>query len=305
MPKLKDLTGQRFGKLVVLKRDLSKKGVYWICKCDCGEIISTRSDTLTRQKYPKTSCGCDLFQRNSKAHLIDETGQVYGYLTVIKRVSSDKAAARWLCKCKCGNVTEVSGALLRDGKVQSCGCKLYESKNGIDETGKRYGKLTVIKQAPRRENNSHIYWICKCDCGNTVEVQGTYLRNGVVGHCGCEISAGEAKINQLLLDNNIKFKRQITFSDLLGDKGTKLRYDFGVFDQQDNLQYLIEYDGLQHFEINCFQHTAEDLNKIQKYDQLKNTYCQNHNIPLIRIKYTNFKDLTINDLKLNTTKYLI
>lgn len=54
MGQLIDLTGQRFGKLTVLKRDYSKKGgTYWICQCDCGNIISTRKDTLTRTKNSK------------------------------------------------------------------------------------------------------------------------------------------------------------------------------------------------------------------------------------------------------------
>lgn len=304
MAKLNNLVGIRFGKLVVLERDTSKKGVYWICQCDCGKIISTRSDTLTRDKHPKTSCGCDLFQRNSEAHVVDETGNRHGYLTVIKRIPSDRPAARWLCQCDCGNLTEVDGCNLRNGTVQSCGCKLYESKNGIDETGKKYGKLTVLEQAPRRNNNTHIYWKCKCECGNIIEVQGTYLRKGSARHCGCEISAGESKITYLLAEHNIKFKKQITFPDLLGDNNTRLRYDFGIFNETDELQYIIEFDGKQHFEPNCFYNTIEDLTKIKRYDQIKNSYCQQHNIPLIRIKYTNFLNLTINDLIPNTTKYL-
>ena len=41
MGKLIDLTGQRFGSLVVLERDLSnKKNAKWLCQCDCGEIVS-------------------------------------------------------------------------------------------------------------------------------------------------------------------------------------------------------------------------------------------------------------------------
>ena len=306
MAKLKDLTGKYFGKLFVLGRDTSKKkGVYWLCRCDCGNVISTRSDTLTREKHPKISCGCDLFQRNSEAHLIDETGHRYGYLTVLRRVQSCRAAARWLCQCDCGNLTEVDGCHLRNGSVQSCGCKLYESKNGIDEIGKVYGKLTVLEQAPRRQNNTHIFWKCKCECGNIVEVQGSYLRSGSARHCGCEISAGESKINHLLTENNIKFKRQITFPDLLGDNGTRLRYDFGVFNNNNELQYIIEYDGKQHFEPNCFYSTIEDLEKIKRYDELKDIYCQKHNIPLIRIKYTSFLTLTIADLLLDTTQYLV
>ena len=60
--KLIDLTGQKFGKLTVLNRDINtqKTGTYWFCKCDCGNIVSLRKDVLTRKNKPQKSCGCDL-----------------------------------------------------------------------------------------------------------------------------------------------------------------------------------------------------------------------------------------------------
>lgn len=56
MPKFVDLTGNRYGKLVVLERgkDINKR-VYWKCECDCGNITSVRGDTLGRNA---NSCGC-------------------------------------------------------------------------------------------------------------------------------------------------------------------------------------------------------------------------------------------------------
>ncbi len=64
MGKLLNLVNQRFGRLTVLERDFDTKGkagVYWKCQCDCGNIISTRRDTLT--KGSKTNCGCDLAEK--------------------------------------------------------------------------------------------------------------------------------------------------------------------------------------------------------------------------------------------------
>lgn len=294
----------RFGKLVVLERDTSKKGTYWICKCDCGNVISTRTDTLTRTNSKKC-CGCSLKQRNSEAHLKNEVGNVYNYLTVIKRVESDTSAAKWLCQCKCGKFTEVTGFHLRNGTVQSCGCKRLEGNNGFDESNKRYGKLTVLNRAPNRENNSHRFWLCKCDCGNEVEVQGTYLRKGISTNCGCEVSAGEQKIHKLLTEFNISFIRQYTFPDLLGKNKKRLRYDFGIINENKEILYLIEYDGIQHFFTGFFNNTLEDLNQIQEYDERKNEYCKQNNIPLIRIKYTEYENLSIEDLKLETSKYIV
>lgn len=297
--KLIDLTNQRFGKLLVLKRDLEKtNGTYWICQCDCGKIISARKDQLTRIKHPKKSCGCDQKEKASQIHLKNEIGNTYGYLTVLYRTEDLRPGeARWHCKCKCGKECNVSGVHLRNGSVQSCGCKKFESHNGIDETGKRYGKLTVLERS-NKIDGTHIFWKCKCDCGNICDINGTYLRLGISTNCGCERSVGEQKITKILQENNINFKREFTFSDLLGDGGGRLRFDFGILDANDNLLYLIEYDGIQHFEINCFGNNKNDFDILKKYDKIKEEYCKNNNIPLIRIPYTKLGTLNLQDLML-------
>lgn len=55
---VKDLTGQRFGRLTAIEIDeRGERGkTYWICECDCGNIKSVRSDLLTRGSTK--SCGC-------------------------------------------------------------------------------------------------------------------------------------------------------------------------------------------------------------------------------------------------------
>lgn len=51
-------------------------------------------------------------------------------------------------------------------------------------TGKRFGRLTVIRQSGRDSHGSST-WVCKCDCGNECEVKGYKLKNGVTKSCGC------------------------------------------------------------------------------------------------------------------------
>lgn len=53
----------------------------------------------------------------------------------------------------------------------------------------------------------------------------------------------------------------------------------------------IEYDGYTHFSANGGWNTEENLAKIQYSDRIKNNYCKEHNIKLIRIPYTDFKNL--------------
>lgn len=70
---IKDLSGSRFGKLLVIGIDEDRvtggRKTYWVCKCDCGKEKSIRSDSLTSKRLPKTeSCGC-LRLEKSKVNL--------------------------------------------------------------------------------------------------------------------------------------------------------------------------------------------------------------------------------------------
>lgn len=55
----------------------------------------------------------------------------------------------------------------------------------IDLTGKRFGRLVVIRKTEPTRKSSNAYWLCKCDCGNEVSVISTTLRNGDSKSCGC------------------------------------------------------------------------------------------------------------------------
>ena len=64
----------------------------------------------------------------------DITGKQFGYLTVIERdySATDKRNSKWICKCKCGNVTSVYRCFLISGHTQSCGCKRYDRHNNVN-----------------------------------------------------------------------------------------------------------------------------------------------------------------------------
>lgn len=171
----------------------------------------------------------------------------------------------------------------------------------IDLTGQQFGKLTVISKAESKNNKT--FWNCKCDCGNIATVAGYNLTSGCTKSCGCLKSIGEANVEKMLLENNVSHKREYTFEDLKDKQ--MLRFDFAIFDNDNNLQYLIEFDGIQHFETRGGWNDLANYEKVKLHDQMKNNYCKEHNIPLIRIPYTQRDIITIEDLVLETTKYLI
>lgn len=94
----------------------------------------------------------------------------------------------------------------------------------------------------------------------------------------CMMSKGELFIKEYLEKHNIKYVPQYIFKDCKDEK--PLRFDFAIF--VDNKIKLIEFDGLQHFTKTKSMYTTE---KIKKHDEIKNKYCKNHNIELLRIPY--------------------
>lgn len=149
--------------------------------------------------------------------------------------------------------------------------------------------------------------MCKCDCGKTIEVPSRYLLNGHVSSCGClKESVGELKIKSLLNINKINFIYQYhTESCRYPDTNYLAYFDFYV-----EGKYIIEFDGIQHFKPFCFNMTSQEkaeqqFLKTQQHDLFKNKWCKDNNIPLIRIPYTHLNKLTIEDLKLETSKFLV
>lgn len=237
------------------------------------------------------------------ARFKDETGNKYGKLTVICK-SDKKTNGRiyWHCKCECGNECDVEGTKLRNGHTKSCGCAKTQANHNKAENlvGQRFGKLTVIQKLPSYNNQSQ--WLCECDCGNQKRVAGKHLRDGSITSCGCEgRSKGELKIAQLLSNNNISFTQEQSFDTCKFKDTNKLaRFDFFV-----NGQYLIEFDGRQHFESCADWCTEEEVARTQARDDFKNNWCKENNIPLIRIPYTHLNEIQLDDLLLNTTKWRI
>jgi len=52
----------------------------------------------------------------------DESGHLYGRLTVIAREPNRGSYATWRCRCVCGNEVVVTATMLRSGNTTSCGC---------------------------------------------------------------------------------------------------------------------------------------------------------------------------------------
>lgn len=297
----KNLSNRTFGKLHPLYRTVppNQKATYWVCLCDCGSINIYDAGSLTAGRTK--SCGCIQKQDILKQTEQKWIGQIINNWTILKK-DPDKPR-NWICECNCPAHTIKSMRI--DTLKLSKGCPSCSAAQNklVDLTGKKFGHWTVLKRG-EGPTEKHTYWLCECDCNAHTQknIDAYKLKNGISTSCGCDTrSKGENIIAYILKQNNIKFEQQKIFpSCKLSDYGIA-RFDFYI----DN-KYLIEYDGQQHFILrDSGWNTEEKLQRTKERDQLKNQWCKDNNIPLIRIPYTHLKDLCINDLKLETSKFVV
>lgn len=110
---LRNLTGLRFGYLVAEAAELPRREgrpYSWLCRCDCGRVVSASGNNLTRKKFAQTSCGhadCPHWRNNRRpAHnlramrlmrekgcTLAEIGAAFGI--TYSRVSQLLARAEW------------------------------------------------------------------------------------------------------------------------------------------------------------------------------------------------------------------
>lgn len=242
--------------------------------------------------------------------IIDETGNTYGYLTVLSRAENDKQGhAQWLCQCKCGNQIVVKGSALRKTNgTKSCGCYQKEqtskasTKNLIGQT---IGNFTVLESIIGEKYGKKHSWRCRCNlCGsedNIIATSNLYRQYS----CGCSISSkGQKKIADILRENNIEFTQEKRFSTcVFGDGGqAQARFDFYL----PQYNCLIEYDGQQHFiEGKGYFDNPKKFQKTKEHDQIKNNWCKQNHIFLIRIPYTHYDKIILEDLLPNTSRFLL
>lgn len=186
MAKAKDLTGQRFGRLTVLRladtpyiTPTGKATRRWVCRCDCGKETIVVQNALTTTTNGTRSCGC-LLREHNEARAQDLTGQRFGRLLVLHSapLSPKKQSSRlkngWLCRCDCGKEVIYSQKKLVLEHVQSCGCLVSDNarKNAVENNvfGRCEG-TTVTTIRPSRPANSNsksgvkgVHWSNRDSC---------------------------------------------------------------------------------------------------------------------------------------------
>lgn len=291
--KRKDYTGQRFGKLVVLKmiypdRQHKQSETQVECKCDCGKVVIRGIEGLVQNIKSGyiSSCGCRR-KEYADEQRIDVIGKRYGRLIPIKYIPN-KSPVKVKCICDCGNETIVAKSDLMSGHTQSCGCLQKDRMaqvNCVDYTGQVTDTAIKFISRERQTHTGQWLWLCECQiCGDTFIGCPSIMKSK--GRVGCgrhNTSSRECLIEDYLKSCNIVYKTEYRFHDCRDQYS--LPFDFALLSDKNNVRYLIEYDGQQHYKpISYFG--GEEAYKLRKYhDQIKNNYCKKNNIPLLRLPY--------------------
>lgn len=288
-------TGERFGKLVVTamvyKTVNGRPRTYANCKCDCGKETIKLVDTLlnSKKKGYISSCGCSRQESVIRTFGRNIDGERFGRLIVLRTIWKSKEYKKPMveCVCDCGKRVTLAKCDVQSMHTRSCGCLQREaaSQGKIkDDTGLVSDSGVEILHKTRKNDKNQQLYLCKCFCGNTFEELPARIKNNHVQSCGCQIrSCKERFISNFLDSINIKYEQQYKFDECKSKY--RLRFDFALFGRSRNLIALLEYDGEQHFRAIDFFGGEEAFTKTKARDSIKENFCKENNIKLVRLPY--------------------
>lgn len=255
-------------------------------KVKCAVCHSSKEDRIKRGKKRKTH-----------EQFLKEVYDLMGSSYVVLGEYIGSTSKLEIKHLVCDHVWEVeANSFLKGTGCPYCSAKTHEQflKEVNDIHGDVYTYLTRFKNSTERMVIQHK------ECEYTWSVLPGYLldkrRLGRVycPNCGSVRSKGELTISGLLTDFNIKYESEYTFSDCVYE--SLLRFDFAIFNDFNELKFLIEYDGEQHFFPVDFagkgeEWAEEQFKETQKRDSIKNDYCNDNGITLYRIPYWMIDDI--------------
>lgn len=182
-------------------------------------------------------------------------GKKFEKLTVISLDRKDNNNKKYyLCKCDCGNEKIIRSDSFVTGKTKSCGClskefnKSQKGQKVKDITGQIYGRLTALYRLDKTNKYYNSFWICKCECGNEVEVRLSQLTAGKTKSCGClnrELSSKRMKGSNHPMygvrgENHHKWNPSLTDKERHDKRDTVENYHFrnSVF-ERDNYTCIV------------------------------------------------------------------
>ena len=99
-------------------------------------------------------------------------------------------------------------------------------------------------------------------------------------------SRGEIAMEEILTEAGLNYEEEYIFPDLRSSNGRPLRFDFVVFDDDGHIDFIIEYQGRQHYEPSSKFGGKKGFYQQQYNDNKKRRFCALQGFKLIEIPYT-------------------
>jgi uncharacterized Zn-finger protein len=247
-------------------------------KCEFGHIWETKPYYLTNND---SWCPyCNKFHKDNldtfKKIAIEKNGECLS-----NEYFNAKSKLRF--KCDKGHIWE---SVAHDVKYSKSWCPYCS--NSVKLTIEEMCEIALNRNGKCLSEeyiNSHTKLLWECEKGHQWHAK-PYLVKNLKNWCPyCRESLGERRINKCLQYHNINFIREYKFNDCRGIS-QRLPFDFYL----PEINVLIEYDGRQHFKpVNFYGCSKDEALKsfleLKQNDEIKNKYCADNNIKLIRIPY--------------------
>lgn len=299
------------GKL--LSKEYINKNSPLLIKCkDCGEVYETTWELFQKSKT-KTCQKCAEKMRQERNK--DNPNGHYYSLNKIKSLCESTNESILLStkyipcenlklKCKCGETYEQNFYHIKEKLKHHIPILCPKCMKKISDDSFRISSKEEIDLRIKNHYGFQKFEICDyenytnmhgkntykhCECGHKFESSLSNLLNGerLCSNCERENSKGVWKIIKFLDKNNIKYSREKVFKDCKFER--VLPFDFYLIDYD----ACIEYDGEQHERATEFYGGEEGLKLRKIRDGVKNKYCENNNIPLLRISFRENENINI------------
>lgn len=242
------------------------------CKVCGNECFIRAADILSGHGCPKCS-----HKALTKTHeqYIAELADVNSDIAVIGKYINSYTKIKHLC-LKCGHEWSAKPhSLLHGNHCPRCSTRRKSHEQYISELAIKNPNIEVIGEYINA--NTNIMHRCIV-CGYEWMLRPSHALHGL-GCPSCQETSGEQQVKQWLITNDIKYEYQKRFVDCKNQR--MLPFDFYL----PNYNCCIEYDGAQHFREVDLWGGQEYLSQRQFNDEIKNNYCKENNIYLIRIRY--------------------
>ena len=255
-----------------------------ILTCDKNHEFSVRPDM-----HLNRGDGCLVCSRNQRIKTNDS------FLNQLKELHPDKfdyslteykgvyKEVKIICK-QHGEFSITPNSILKGRSCPNCNTYNKMSAEQFIEKCKKIHNGKYIYDEKFKYINSRTNAEIFCPKhGYFQQLPSNHLRGHACNKCENR-SKSELIIENILNSNLINFKTEYKFNGLRYIY--PLRFDFAIFDESDNLKYLIEFNGRQHYEfVKKFHENESNFNVYKERDRIKMDYCKKNNIKIFIIKY--------------------